>query len=249
MSYDTNSNKGDVPDIEDMVPVRTFEMGENRGNSPDNINGRLPLNERHRAAINADPDEIVWLRVRALKNGNEVVTKQRIYESGRGLSLEHDEREELDLEPKDEIKYWIAPIENGQEQRNSDTPQKELEITESEGDSSEDDKKEFVWLKDTDGTTYHQVNQNEDTKTVCGIDFSDHNAITTDDPGGFLDECRNCIRKGSEELSNRELINQIGEIAGFDITREDRTNYLTREQLVAIWERLVELEEQIESDK
>jgi hypothetical protein len=250
MSYGNESNKDDAPDVEDMVPVRTYSMGENKGNSPDDINGRLPLNERHRAAVGAEPDEYVWLRVRALKNDEEVVTKQRIYNSGRGISLEHNDRKKLDLEPNDEVKYWIAPIENGQRPTKGDqTGDKAITVSnaiQSAAEDTDDQRDKYVWLKDTDSTTFHHVDFDTESSTVCGIDFSDHEAVTTDDPGGFLDECRNCVRTESDELSNRQLIEGIGDMADFELTRDDRTNYLKREQLVAIWERMVEQEQKIE---
>jgi len=233
-----------------MVPVRTYSMGKNTGNSPDDINGRLPLNERHRAAVGAEPDEYVWLRVRALKNNEEVVTKQRIYNSGRGISLEHRDRQKLELNPNDEVKYWIAPIENrqkpikGDQTDNSETTESETSKSVSEDRDDPDDK--YVWLRDTDSTTYHHVDFDTESTTVCGIDFNDHEAVTTDDPGGFLNECRNCVRTESSELSNRQLIEGIGDMADFELTRDDRTNYLKRKQLVAIWERMVEQEQKIE---
>lgn len=242
MNYGSDSNKSDAPDVEDMIPVQTYEIGKNKGNSPDDINGRLPLKERHRKAIDADPDEYVWLRVRA--NDEEVVTKQRIYESGRGISLEHSERQELGLKPRDPVKYWIAPIENGEvpsegkkkEEKTSDSGQQKL---------MEDSEDQYVWLKDTDSTTYHHIKSNGDATTVCGIDFSDHDHVTTCEPGGFLDECRNCARQESDEMSNRQLIESIAEMASFTVEQE-RSNYLTREQLIAIRERLLELEEEKE---
>jgi len=140
VQYYPTDQKDDVPPIEEQYYVGSHEVGHNRGNAPDNVNGRLPLESRDLEAIGAKPEDTVWITARA--NGQETSTDspRKIYKAGDGVTLATPERRELDLSPGDSIKYWVFPAEiatkNEAEPEESSEPSRAIDRQESLYDSA-----------------------------------------------------------------------------------------------------------------
>lgn len=249
IGYGNLSEKdSDDPDPADMIPCGEKPLRRD-GSAADGINSSIDLDQRDLTAVGAERGDKVLLYVEA--NGKWVAAKRGTYESRPGIGLYHKERKKLDLDVHDTIKVWLDEVEEDNKTTSEGKATEranEAEETKQQQITEDVDQDEYVWLTDAQSTTYHQIRPGE-TVTVCGVNFSDHDHRTLSDPGDALDECGNCAIRPSEQMSNRELVEWLGDEdrADFDVDR-DVPSYLNKDDLVALRDYVMELETELSDE-
>lgn len=227
---------------DDPDPAYMHHCGEKElrrdSTAPDRINSSVGLSERDLDAVGVDHGDNVRAYIEA--NGFWVEDERTVYSDRAGIGLPRSLREDLHLEPQDTIEVWIEAVPEPED------PDSE---TDSAGSSSTraTDGDPYVWIHDNGSTIYHEVRVG-DQETVCGIDYSDRDHTRLSDPGDVLDECSDCARMPSADVSNRELVEWIGDStrADFEVD-DDAPSYLNKRQLLAIRDYIFKLEDKLDA--
>lgn len=201
----------------------------------DGLNGSLPLRNRDINAIEARPGDTVCLYVEA--DGESLYTRRPIHKNGRAVTLPYKERRKLGLQEGDSVEFWIKLVEPERPKRDE---QKRLSQDQKEN-SGEDEGTQYVWLVGR-STRYHRLDPESSLQTLCGLDFEDKNHKITSDPGGFLEECSNCAVQSLHEASLEDLARWLADEVGFELSGGP-PSYLTKAQMVALREYILELKE------
>lgn len=212
----------------------------------DNLNGSIPLSQGDLKAAGAELGGQVRLHV---ETGVSAIDVQKsIYSSQPGVGLRKEERQHLGLDPgNNTIEYWIKKIDENEFQTNKavgnsssnastrDATQQELSV------ESENAEQQYVWLRGANSTTYHHIDDGNDSTTTCGIDFESRNSRIFTDPGDVLDECKNCTVRTSDKVTNEELAEWIANQAGFGL-EGGPPGYFNKSQLLSIRDYIVGLQ-------
>jgi len=227
----------DQPTKEDMFPCGSQEMRPETGKDvEDGINGTVTVSEKTLNAIGVGANDKVQVLVEA--NGKSASTTREIHASGNTFTLPKSFRQDLSLEPGDEIRFWIDATEEPEL-----TP-KQSSLTSDEKDRGEDLSVWFVGEQE-----YHYVASEDADETQCGRSLEDGDYRgPTDDPGGFLDLCSDCAVRSSREMTIAEIIQWLGDKAGFEMKNGGPDAFMNKSQLVALRDYIIELEEQADSN-
>jgi len=203
----------------------------------DNINGTISLSEGELSHpnVNAGPNEHIWMCAEA--NNEAVETIQQVHASGKSVSLPVEKREKLDLKPGDEVKIWIAGVDD-------DTIPEEIKepIGKTQTEESDMDRRIVVFADEQ--FTYHYVEN--DGETNCGISLNDKEYREgSDEMPDFFDQCSDCVIRSSEEMTNEDIIDWFSQEAGFEKSG-GAPSYMTHEQLVAIRDGWLDMKDRIE---
>lgn len=235
-TYDSPADKADEPPSkEQMVYCGSREVGESSKDVEDNVDGTLSIKDGHRAATGAKPGDTIWVRVDA--NGKETKARRQLHSTGRTFTLPVNNRKELDLEPGDEVEYWIAAAENL-----ARSPSDSTQRVKSRNTDETSTEERCVIIEDEGGLTYHVVSDEDEDTTVCGADLSSRSVRRFSDPGDALELCPECNVRGSEEMSNREIVEWLAEtIDDFGEPLDSNPSYLSKGHLVALRDHILEL--------
>lgn len=225
----------DQPTKEDMFPCGTQEMRAETGKDVrDGINGTVTVSEKTLDALGVGASEQIHILVEA--NGKSAATKRKIHSSGNSFTLPLSFREKLRLEPGDTIQFWIGSVDEPKETA------KQSSLTSDEKDRSED---LSVWF--VGEAEYHYVASEDAEETQCGRPLGEEDYKgPTDDPGGFLDLCSDCAVRSSREMTIAEIVQWFGDKAGFEMKEGGPDAFMNKNQLVALRDYIIELEEQAE---
>jgi len=228
----------DDPDPAYLTPCGEIQLRRD-STSSDGINSSIRLEKKHLNAEGVKENEPVRVYVEA--HGRWAEYERDTYSDRPGVGLPQEARENLNLSPGDTIDVWIGKVEDhDQEQLNTadDTTAKKSR-NESGG------KRKYIWLFD-EGPVYHHIRLNN-KQTACGVDFSelkkkeDYKLLS--DPGDVLEECQECQLRATGDMTNRELVQWIGDEnrADFDVGT-DAPAYLSKSQLTKIRDYIIDLE-------
>lgn len=229
--YGTISEKGDDdPDPAHMIPCGEFRLRSDNSSS-DKLNGSIRLSEQPLDAVGIDPGERVQVYIEA--NNQWVQYERKTYSDRAGVGLPMKYREKLGLNQNNRsISIWI------------DEPEDQTEETSEQASLTNDTTgQEFVWIMDNESTTYHHVASNGGNRTICKTDFGEKDHKIVEDPGDVLEECEECSVRSSTDMTQKELINWLGNEIGFD-TDSGTAEYLSKPQIIAIRDYVVEQEYQ-----
>lgn len=241
---DTSSHKSNEPPTkEEMVYCGEYELSSATKDVEDNIDGTLTVQEGHRAAAGAKGGDRIWVRVE--HNGDETWARRKLHSTGRSVTLPLEARKQIGLKPGDTVRYWIDLADVSREQQTAGG----FGGGGGGGDPTpERDTDPYVVDSDESGLTYHVVSEDDRDETVCGIDLADKDVNRFSDPGDVLEICADCNVRASEDMSNREIVDWFaGTIDNFPDPRDTNPSYLTKEQLVALRDNLLELREEVDS--
>lgn len=235
---DTRSYKSnEPPSKEEMVYCGEHELNTASKDVKDNIDGTLTVKDSQRAAAGAKAGEYVWLRVE--QDGDETWARRKLHTTGRSVTLPLSERKKLGLEPGDEIRYWIDSAETPGRQQTTTSFQRS-----EDSESEDDDHDPYVVDKSEGGFTYHVVSEDDVDETVCGIDLTDRDINRFGDPGDVLEICADCNVRASGDMSNREIVEWLAHtVDDFPAPKDPNPSYLTKHQLAALRDHLLEQEE------
>ncbi|MDB9249604.1 hypothetical protein PN419_11430 [Halorubrum ezzemoulense] len=238
ISYGHIDEKGaDEPDPAYLYHGGEFEL-RNDKTAGDGLNGSISLSETDLEAIGADPGDKI--RVYAEANGRWILYERDSYSDRAGVGIPKGHREKLNLgSDSRRIEIWLDEAET-----DSDTTASESAATQVSLTGEKTEQRQHVLIPANSAITYHNVSSSDDTTTECGIDFQGETYRLFSDPGDALDQCTDCAVRSSDDMTNKELVEWLGEQAGFEA--EDGTPaYLSKEQLVALRDYVLDLEEQV----
>lgn len=226
----------DQPTKEDMFPCGSKEIRAETGDKDveDGINGTITVPEKTLDAIGVGANDTIQVLVEA--NGESTTTKRGIHASGNTFTLPKDSRKEIGLKPGDEIRLWIdATNEPDQAARQS-----------SLADDGEEKSEELsVWF--IGEQNFHYVASEGAEETRCGQSLESGNYRgPTDDPGGFLELCSNCAVRSSHEMTIAEIVQWLGDQAGFEMKEGGPDAFMAKDQLITLRDYIIELEEKTE---
>ena len=228
----------DDPDPAYLTPCGAIPL---RGDSTssDGINSSIRLEGSDLEAVGAGEKDLVRVYVEA--NGRWVEYERKTYADRAGIGLPYKARQKLDLSPDDTIEVWLGEVEQPDQEQLDETDDTTIEGSRTNFDRDE----EYVWLFD-EGAVYHHIRPDKD-KTVCGIDFSDLEAgeqyKLLSDPGDVLEECEECALRSTGDMTNRELVEWIGDEDRADFEPSvDAPAYLSKSQLTKIRDYIIDLE-------
>lgn len=235
----TDQKGAEDPDPVDMVPAGKYEL-RNDKTASDGLNGSILVNEGSLKAVGAEPGDPV--RVYAESNGRWILYERDTYSDRSGIGLPKDHRAELRLDSDNRtVQLWLNEAEMSPEDsdatQNPDTG-RQVDLT---GDEATE--REYVALLNDEQFRYHYVTSPGETATECGIDFDDEPAKRFTDPGDAFEECSDCAIRSSDEMTNKELVDWLGEQAGFEVDDSGAPAYLSKHQLVALRDLVLELQE------
>lgn len=197
----------------------------------DGINGTVVAPQSKIEAAGAGAGEEVQVLVEA--NGKTVTTKRQIHKSGNTLTIPLKERQELDLEPGDTIRFWVDEVEDDEASGIDKEQQQTLR------EEAEDDDKELIVIIGN-SLTYHLLESEHDEETACGRSLEDESFRIGEDPGDVLDPCHDCKARSSKPMTNEEIVDWLADEVGFART-DGPSAYFNKEQLTALKDRFVEL--------
>jgi hypothetical protein len=242
ISYGNIDKKGaDEPDPADLYPGGEFEL-RNDSSASDGLNGSIQLDDGVLSAVGADKGDPV--RVYAEANGRWILYERDTYSDRAGVGMPKSHREKLKLhEDNRAVQLWL-------DEADKSTDESETEETAGTAESStnrESNQQEYVLIPENSPVTYHHVSSSNDYGTECGLSFGEKEYRKFTDPGNALDQCSDCAVRSSNDMTNKELVKWIGEQAGFEA--DDGTPaYLSKDQLVAIRDYILDLQEDQENE-
>ncbi|MCG1001919.1 MULTISPECIES: hypothetical protein [Halobacterium] len=227
----------DVPPKEEMVYCGEFELRESTKEVEDEIDGTLTITDGERAASGAKPGEYIWLRVQNA-DGDETTVQRKLHSNGRSVTLPLKARQQIGVAPGDTVRYWIdSTPDTVSTQPDSPSPKR-----------SQADSEEYVLDLGAGGLTYHVVDADSEDETVCGLDLSDRDVRRFSDPGDALEICAECNVRASADMSNREIVQWLADTVDEFSPSGNNPSYLTKEQLVALRDHILELRDEVERD-
>jgi bifunctional DNA-binding transcriptional regulator/antitoxin component of YhaV-PrlF toxin-antitoxin module len=239
----TQANKAEperaTPGKDDMLPCGTTMMRESTDSRSvgDQINGTINLKDPWLESIGAGAGDRIWIHAEA--NGKELDTVLKIHANSRSVTLPKEKRQKLDLEPGDEIKYWIAKADSGTQ------PESDNKIQQTLSEDENNKMMRVIVLADNP-FTYHLSDKKG--KTACGIKLSergpDEYREGTEDMREIFDPCLDCIARDSAEMTNDELIEWFRQKVGFERDGNTRS-YMSKSGLMAVRDGWLELEDKI----
>ncbi|MFC7134723.1 MULTISPECIES: hypothetical protein [Salinibaculum] len=239
ISYGNIDEKGaDEPDPAYMHHCREFEL-RNDNTAGDGLNGSIRLDENDLKAVGAEPGDPV--RVYAEADGRWILYERDTYTDRAGIGMPKGHREKLGLDSNNRtVELWLdeaksEPDDTSDEDENTG---KQVSLT-----GEEAKEREYVLIPDDSPIKYHHVSSSEDNKTECGISFRGREYRRFSDPGDALDQCSDCAIRSSDDMTNKELVEWLGEQAGFE-ANEGTPAYLSKGQLVALRDYVLELQEE-----
>lgn len=244
INYGNTDEKGaDEPDPAYMHHCTEFEL-RNDSTAGDGLNGSIRLEENDLKAVGAEKGDPV--RVYAEANGCWILYERDTYTDRAGVGMPKKNREKLGLGPENrKVEIWIEEAENPEPDSESNSDEhagKQVSLT-----GEETDKQEYVLIPDDSPIKYHHVSQSDDEETECGIHFGGQEHRRFSDPGDALDQCSDCAIRSSDDMTNKELVEWLGEQAGFE-AEEGTPAYLSKGQLVSLRDYILELQEVKEGD-
>lgn len=244
ISYGNISKKGaDEPDPAYMHHCTEFEL-RNDQSAGDGLNGSIALNESDLKAIGAEPGDPV--RVYAEANSRWILYERDSYADRAGVGIPKSHREKLNLTSEDRtVEIWLDEAESAPDDTTSDGEEgaKQVSLT---GDEAQE--REYILIPDDSPVKYHHVSSSSDYETECGINFEGQAHRRFTDPGDALDQCSDCAIRSSDDMTNKELVEWLGQQAGFE-AQEGTPAYLSKEQLVALRDYVLDLQEQAEDQE
>lgn len=226
------------PTKEEMFPCGSQEMRAEMGDKDveDDINGTVTVSEKTLNAIGVGANDKIHVLVEA--NGKSAVTEREIHASGNTFTLPKSFRKQFGLEPGDEIQFWIDSVDE------PDQTARQSSLTSDEQDRGEELSVWFIGEQE-----YHYVNSEDADETQCGRSLQEENYRgPTDDPGGFLDLCGDCAVRSSREMTIAEIVQWLGNKAGFEMKDGGPDAFMNKGQLVTLRDYIIELEEEAKSN-
>lgn len=226
-----------APGKDEMIPCGSYEMRESSEDRTvsDSINGTVSLREAWVESVDAGPNDHIWLHAEA--NGESIDVIRQIHANGTSVSLPLEKRQELNLEPGDDVHIWIAGVDE-------ETIPEEVKGSVGKTETEEPDMDRRVIVFADEQFTYHYVE--DDGETNCGISLDDKEYREgSDEMPDFFDQCSDCVIRSSEEMTNEDIINWFSQEAGFEKSG-GAPSYMTHEQLVAIRDGWLDMKDQIE---
>jgi len=224
------------PSKEDMFPCGSKEMRAETGNKDveDGINGTVTVSEKTLDAIGVGANDRIQVLVEA--NGKSAHTERGIHASGNTFTLPMEFRKQFGLEPGDKVRLWIDSVDEDEQTA------RQSSLTSDEENKSEELSVWFIGEQE-----YHYVSSRDADETQCGrsLQGEDHRG-PTDDPGGFLDLCSDCAVRSSREMTIAEIVQWLGDKAGFEMKDGGPDAFMNKSQLVTLRDYIIELEEQAE---
>jgi hypothetical protein len=240
---DLDKKGADEPDPAYMHHCREYRL-RNDSSAGDQLNGSITLEESDLKAVGADPGDPV--KVYAEANGRWILYERDTYSDRAGVGLPKSHREKLNLSPENRtIEIWLDEAEADSDEPFSESNEviKQASLT---GEETQD--REYVLIPDDSPVTYHHVASSDENETECGIDFEGQEHRRFSDPGDALDQCRDCAVRSSDDMTNKELVEWLGEQAGF-VATESTPAYLSKGQLVALRDYILDLQDQVEESE
>lgn len=234
-----NEKGADGPDPAYMHHCKEFEL-RNDSSARDGLNGSIRLDKNDLKAINAEPGDPV--RVYAEANGRWILYERDTYTDRAGVGIPKNHRGKLGLDSKNRIiELWLdeAESEPDNPSEEDENAGKQVSLTGEEAKG-----RDYVLILDDNLPKYHHISSSENTETECGITFRDREYRRfSSDPGDALDQCSDCAIRSSNDMTNKELVEWLGEQAGFEA--DDGTPaYLSKGQLVALRDYVLELQDE-----
>lgn len=241
ISYGHIDEKGaDEPDPAYKHHCKEFEL-RNDKTAGDGLNGSIRLNEGDLKAVGAEPGDPI--RVYAEANGRWILYERNSYSDRAGVGMPKDCREKLGLNSNNRtVEIWLDEVESEPDDsadENEDTGT-QVSLT---GEETQD--REYVLIPNDSPVKYHHVSSSNHTETECGINFGEREHRIFSDPGDALDQCSDCAVRSSDDMTNKELVEWLGDQAGFD-AEGGTPAYLSKGQLVALRDYVLEIQEQSE---
>lgn len=238
ISYGNLSEKGaDEPDPAYMHHCSEFEL-RNDKTAGDGLNGSIRLDKNDLKTVGAEPGDPVIVYAEA--NGRWILYERKTYTDRAGVGMPKDQREKLGLDSNNRtVELWLDEAESEPDDTSDEDEKagKQVSLT-----GEETKEQEYVLIPDDSPIEYHHVSSSEDTETECGISFRGREYRRFSDPGDALDQCNDCAIRSSDDMTNKELVEWLGEQAGFEAD-EGTPSYLSKEQLVALRDYVLELQE------
>lgn len=241
-TYTQDSNKGmaaqSPPGKDEMIPCGTYTMRPSSDDRTvgDGINGTITLQKSWLDTINVDPKDHIWFHAEA--NAKEIDTILQVHASGRSVTLPREDRQQLNLEPDDEVNFWITKASEEQ------IPQDQKQDVRKTFSEDEDEMEKRVIIFGDEQFTYHYAESEDETN--CGIPLDQREFRDGfEDPPDFFDLCADCAVLSSEEMTNEQIIEWLSQEAGFQKSG-GTPSYLNHDQLVALRDSWLEMQERIE---
>jgi hypothetical protein len=244
ISYGNIEEKGaDEPDPAYLHHSKEFEL-RNDNTAGDGLNGSISLDESDLRAVGAEKGDPV--RVYAEANGRYIVYERDSYTDRAGVGMPKSHREKLGLNSENRtVKLWLA--EADEPDGDSETEHTESDETQISLTGDEVQEEEYVLIPDNGPIKYHHVSSSDDSETKCGINFAGREHRRFTDPGDALEQCDDCAIRSSDDMTNKELVDWLGEQAGFE-AEGSTPAYLSKGQLVALRDYILEIQDAQESD-
>jgi hypothetical protein len=239
ISYGNLEQKGaDEPNPAYMHHCKEFRL-RNDNTASDGLNGSITLDESDLHAVGVEMGDPV--RVYAEANGRWILYERGTYNDRAGVGMPKSHREKLGLDSENRmVELWLdepQEIESEPDPESGNSDGKQVSLT-----GEEADEQEFVVINDDSPFTYHHVSSSDDHMTECGLDFEGKDRRRFTDPGDALDQCSDCVVRSSDDMTNKELVDWLGEQAGFEATGSAPA-YLSKEQLVTLRDYVLELQD------
>lgn len=239
ISYGYIDEKGaDEPDPAYMHHCKEFEL-RNDNTAGDGLNGSLRLDESDLKAVNADKGDHVTVYAEA--NGRWLLYERKSYSDRAGVGMPKSHREKLELDSENRtVELWLDEAENPKPDTVSESEEntgKQVSLT-----GEEANKQDYVLIPDDSPVKFHHVSSSSDEETECGINFENREHRQFSDPGDALDQCNDCAVRSSDDMTNKELVEWLGDQAGFE-AKTGTPAYLDKQQLVALRDYVLDLQE------
>lgn len=238
ISYGHIDEKGaDAPNPAYLHHCTEFEL-RNDNTAGDGLNGSISLKESDLQAVGSEPGDPV--RVYAEANGRWILYERDSYSDRAGVGMPKSHREKLNLDSENRtVEIWLDEAESGPEvtEKESENAAKQTSLTDDDAQEEE-----FVLIPDDSPIKYHHLSSSDKDETECGINFEGREHRLFSDPGDALDQCSDCAVRSSDDMTNKELVEWLGEQAGFK-AQEGTPAYLSKEQLVALRDYILDLQE------
>ncbi|WP_276275756.1 hypothetical protein [Haloarcula regularis] len=238
ISYGNIEEGADEPDPAYMHHCREFEL-RNDNTAGDGLNGSIRLEKKDLKAVGAKPGDPV--KVYAEADGRWILYERDTYTDRAGVGMPKGHREKLGLNSSNRtVELWLDEAESEPDETSDEDEKtgKQVSLT-----GEETKEREYVLIPNDSPIKYHHVSS-KDSKTECGIDFGEQEHRRFSDPGDALDQCSDCAIRSSDDMTNKELVNWLGEQAGFE-AKEGTPAYLSKGQLVALRDYVLELQEEL----
>jgi bifunctional DNA-binding transcriptional regulator/antitoxin component of YhaV-PrlF toxin-antitoxin module len=204
----------------------------------DGLNGTMTLKDSDVSSIGGKPGSLI--RILAESNGRSVVAERKIHSNGRSVTLPLGKRRELNLDPGDEIEWWIELVER----EPGDGSPSSSSTSATSTDTSEEMDQKCLWF--VGESEFHYIEDEDAEETQCGEPLDDRDyRIEDEEPSGFLTVCPECNVKESSEMTNEEIVDWFAAEAGFD-PGGGPPSYFNKEQLVILRDWALDLKERAE---